>query len=140
MILKFSRRYEIIIQNCGDIRHVSKAANYTELIGIVHNRSWDVVVTDIRMQPMNGIEATRYTTNILPRVKVTVLAMFNEISDGVDIVEACAQVYLLKEIDTSEVIEANLQVPVGHSYFCEITLKKRCKNIPARAIIPRWRH
>jgi len=123
----FRDGFNLLFRNIDEIKQVAEAANGRELVEIVHNIQPDVVVTDIQMPVMSGIEATAYITNNFPAVKVIGLAMFNGISDVVDMLAAGAQGYLLKNADKSEVVEAILQVAKGSSYFCASTKAKISK-------------
>jgi DNA-binding NarL/FixJ family response regulator len=128
----FRDGFNLMFKNIDEIKQVAEAANGKELIEIVRNSQPDVVVTDIQMPLMNGIEATTYITANFPAVKVIGLAMFNEISDVVDMLAAGAQGYLLKNADKSEVIDAILQVAKGSSYFCASTRDKISKIFSLR--------
>lgn len=127
----FRDGFKNLFKNISEIELAGEAGNGKELVELVHNIKPDVVITDIQMEPMSGIEATRYITANFPEVKVIALAMFNEISNVIDMINAGAQGYLLKETDKADILEAILQVLEGKNYYCSDTRQKLKKVFAA---------
>ncbi|GFO59239.1 DNA-binding response regulator [Geomonas silvestris] len=77
----------------------------------------DVVIMDIAMPELNGIEATRLICEQLPEVKVLVLSMYNSSEHCYRALRSGARGYLLKESAGEEVVTAVSTVMRGRQYF-----------------------
>ncbi len=75
----------------------------------------DVVLMDVRMPKMNGIEAARKIREVAPTTKVLMLTVSDEEEDLYEAIKAGANGYLLKEISVEEVAEAIRDVVDGQS-------------------------
>jgi DNA-binding NarL/FixJ family response regulator len=104
-----------------DITIVGEAANGLELVEKVRLLNPDVVITDIQMPVMDGIEATRQLKNEAPDRPIIALTMFNEEALIIDMLEARANGYLLKNASSEELTDAVVSVYEGESYFCQST-------------------
>lgn len=111
----------------SSITPVGEAANGQELVSLVKQTLPDVVLTDIRMPIMDGIAATRLITASCPQVAVIALSMFNDDNLVIDMMEAGAKGYLLKNAHKSEIIEAIKTVYNQEYYFCRQTSQKMIK-------------
>jgi len=77
----------------------------------------DVIVTDISMPLLNGLEAVRQVKNQLPRTKVIVLTMHAEPEMAVQAFRAGAAAYLLKISSGEELVRAVREVSQGRAYL-----------------------
>ncbi|NCI51636.1 response regulator transcription factor [Sediminibacterium roseum] len=100
---------------------VAEAENGLELIRLSDETEPDIILTDIKMPKMDGIEATRRIHDQNPSIGVIALSMFNEESLVVDMLEAGALGYLLKSSDKAEIIDAVNTVYHHHPYYCKST-------------------
>jgi DNA-binding NarL/FixJ family response regulator len=110
-----------------EIIPVGDAANGEELVELVTSEKPDVVLTDIRMPVMDGIAATKIITTKFPHIAVIALSMFNDDNLVIDMMEAGARGYLLKNAHKSEIIEAIKTVHRQEFYFCKQTSQKMIK-------------
>jgi DNA-binding NarL/FixJ family response regulator len=104
-----------------------------ELAGVVHDGRAllaavetlrpDVVVTDISMPLLNGLDAVRHIHMHHPHVKVIILTMHRETRLAVDALRAGASGYLLKVSPGEELITAIEQVALGRSYVTTLLAK-----------------
>src|SRR5205823_12502329 len=76
---------------------VGEAASGSEAVKIVRDLAPDVVVMDLNMPGMGGVEATRHITAIAPLTRVVMLTISEEDSDVMDAILAGACGYLLKD-------------------------------------------
>jgi len=83
-----------------------------------------VVLTDIKMPIMDGIEATRLLVKQKPNINIIALSMFDEDSLIVDMLEAGVRGYLLKNTNKDEIIEAIKTVNKESTYYCKHTSAK----------------
>ena len=86
------------------VQIVGEAAAGQEALKIVRELAPDVVVMDLNMPSMSGVEATRHITALSPLTRVIVLTISDEDSDVLDAIVAGACGYLLKNSSISEVI------------------------------------
>jgi DNA-binding NarL/FixJ family response regulator len=98
-----------------------RASNGNQLIDVVKAQKPDVVLTDIRMPIKDGIESTKQFLMILPDTKVIALSMFDEENLIVEMLEAGAKGYLLKNAHKDEIIEAIRSVYKNKNYYCAHT-------------------
>jgi len=98
-----------------------RASNGQTLIEIVDRERPDVVVTDIRMPVVDGIQSTRQIVAKHPDVKVIALSMFDEENLIVEMLEAGAKGYLLKNAHKDEIVDAITSVYQHKNYYCSQT-------------------
>jgi DNA-binding NarL/FixJ family response regulator len=96
---------------------VAEASDGRETLDLVQNHQPDVVVMDIAMPNMNGIEATRRITEKHPQMGVVILSMHYDESYVIRSLKAGARAYLLKDAMKSELIAAIHAVAEGKSFF-----------------------
>jgi DNA-binding NarL/FixJ family response regulator len=100
-----------------DIEIVGEAASGDEAIAQVLNLQPDVVLMDLKMPGVNGIEATRRILYASPRIGVLVLTMFETDETVFAAMRAGARGYLLKDADQEEVLRAVKAVSRGEAIF-----------------------
>ncbi|RMG20292.1 MAG: DNA-binding response regulator [Bacteroidetes bacterium] len=98
-------------------RLLGEASNGIELIKLVDTLNPEVVITDINMPQMDGIEATRQLIKKYPALKVLALSMHDEEKLIAEILKAGAKGYLLKNTDKTELINAIATIMRGEIYF-----------------------
>lgn len=98
-----------------------QAGDGKELIELVKKHQPDIVITDIKMPYMDGVEATKHLTQYYPSSRIIALSMFNEENLIVDMLEAGAKGYLLKNADKQEILDAIENVYEGNVYYCKHT-------------------
>ena len=105
----------------------SEATNGKELVEQVNLHHPDVVITDINMPEMDGIEAARILSNQYSTMGIIALSMYDDDDLIIDMLEAGARGYLLKNAHKTEIITAIETVNLGNPYHCENTSKKIAK-------------
>jgi len=121
LLLMLSKEKDIILEG--------QAENGFELVAMVKDKKPDVVLTDIKMPRMDGIQATKLMINANPDQKIIALSMFDEENLIIEMLEAGAKGFLLKNTDKREIIEAIEQVYEGNSFYCRHTSSKLAKMI-----------
>lgn len=106
-----------LLREQRDITIVGTADNGREAVDTARRTFPDVVVMDIAMPNMNGIEATRQLSRLLPQTKVIVLTMYAEEEYIVQALQAGVRGYLLKKAAAAELIQAVRTVERGDFYL-----------------------
>jgi two-component system nitrate/nitrite response regulator NarL len=96
---------------------VGAASDGAEAIHKARETNPDVVLMDIRLPGLNGIEATRALRKEIPKAKVIALTMHNDKEHVLEIIRAGAKGYVLKDTSPSELIRAIVAVYNGDSFF-----------------------
>ncbi|KJR39550.1 DNA-binding response regulator [Vibrio navarrensis] len=102
-----------------DIEVVGTASNGLEALDAVRRHKPDVVLMDISMPIMNGIEATRLIKEEFPESKVLMLTMHDNREYIMKVMQEGAVGYMLKEISAEKMVQAIKTVNQGSTYFCE---------------------
>jgi DNA-binding NarL/FixJ family response regulator len=92
----------IVLGGEADFEIVGLAEHGKMAIDLTNERSPDVVLMDIHMPLMNGVEATAHIKNQFPEVKVMILTTFEELAYVRDALAAGAEGYLLKAIQLTD--------------------------------------
>src|SRR5882762_1192429 len=106
-----------LIELSKDIEVAAEAENGTEVIDLVKKVKVDVVLMDIDMGHTSGIETTHQLKKEHPEIKVLGLTMHEEQEYIVEMLEAGASGYLLKNIGMDELLTAIRTAAKGDSYF-----------------------
>ncbi|MFC4144522.1 response regulator [Pedobacter mendelii] len=108
-----------------NIKIVADAKNGHEVLDYLNSGiQTDVVLTDINMPDMNGIELISNLRTNFPDVKICVLTMLDDEKHVNQSLDAGASGYLLKNVNIAEIIFAIKQITLGYKYICTgISLK-----------------
>jgi two-component system response regulator NreC len=106
-----------LLERQPDMTVVAEAADGRDALRLVETERPDVVVMDIAMPTMNGIEATRRITACCPDTAVVILSMHQDESYVLRSLKAGAKGYLLKDSLRTDVIAAIRAVAQGRSYL-----------------------
>jgi len=107
----------VLLEAQPDIKVIGDAANGREAVRQVTQLRPDVVVMDIAMPDLNGIEATRQIYEACPSAQVIILSMHSTTEHISRALQAGARGYLLKESAGIEVVNAVRAVHAGHRYL-----------------------
>ncbi len=124
----FRNGLKILLDSNPDMKVVLEATNGKDFIENIESHLPDVVLMDISMPVMDGIEATELVNGKYPEVKVIALSMFGEEEYYYKMINAGVKGFLLKNSEINEVIEAIKQVQLGNSYFSQELLYNVIKN------------
>ena len=111
----FRRGLIMVLESEEGIDVVAEAEDGEEAIIKAEEAAPDVVLMDVRMPRMSGIEATRAIADAVPSAKILMLTVSDEEDDLYEAIKAGANGYLLKEISVEEVAEAIRAVVQGQS-------------------------
>jgi DNA-binding NarL/FixJ family response regulator len=111
----FRRGLYVVLGTEDGIEVVAEAENGEEAVEKARDLVPDVVLMDVRMPRVNGIEAARQIRAEVPTTKILMLTVSDEEDDLYEAIKAGANGYLLKEISVEEVAEAIRAVTQGQS-------------------------
>ena len=106
-----------LLENQPDMEVVGEAEDGQTAIELVRELLPDVVIMDITMPNLNGVEATRHITSEFPQVKVIALSIHSNRRFVADMLEAGAKGYILKECLFDELVQAIQAVIAGNGYL-----------------------
>ncbi|MCI3926955.1 response regulator transcription factor [Paenibacillus sp. TRM 82003] len=97
---------KMMIETDPELRVAGEAANGKEAIALCEKQAFDIVVLDIRMPEMNGLEALRILRSRWPRTKALMLTTFNDDEYALEALKHGAQGYLLKDAEPEALIRS----------------------------------
>ena len=113
----FRRGLRVLLEQQPDFTVVTEAKDGREAVAAVQSLKPDVLVVDIGMQNLNGIEAARQLTESHSDVAIVILSMHSDESYVLRALKAGAKGYLLKDSAEEDLIRAIHAVTSGKSFF-----------------------
>lgn len=102
-----------VIESQEDMSVVAQAANGEEALDLARTHSPDVLLLDINMPGIDGVEVTRVISSEMPEVNVLILTMYRRDDYVLQAIKAGASGYLLKEVEMAEMLSAIRSVAQG---------------------------
>ena len=124
----FRQGIKKILEEIGGLEIVGEANDGLELLSLVKNLTPDMVILDISMPNIRGIEATREIKTINPGMKVLILTMHKSKEYLYHSISAGAEGYLLKEDADTELFSAIKKVQEGGVYISPILSEELTDN------------
>ncbi len=112
----------LIMENLADV--IAEASNGKIFVDLLESYKPDLVLMDIDMPVMNGVEATKKAIEKFPDLNILVLTMFGDEKYYYQMIEAGAKGFLLKSSNKSELEKAIFEVYSGRSYFSNELLRQ----------------
>jgi two-component system response regulator NreC len=106
-----------LLERESDMKVVAEAADGRESVQMAETEAPDVVVMDLAMPNLNGMEAARRILAAHPRIGIVILSMHQDESYVLGALKVGAKGYLLKDSMRSEVVQAIRAVYQGRSFF-----------------------
>jgi len=124
----------------GDMEVVGEAATGEAAVTLAASLQPDVIVMDLRMPGMNGIEATRRIVQAHPQMRILVVTLFEDDDSVFAALRVGARGYILKDASEDEVLRAIRAVSSGDAIF-SATIAQRLLDYfasprPAQAVLP----
>jgi len=126
----FRSGINFIISDTEDIEIAFEASNGQEFLDFLDQYQPDIVLMDINMPVVDGVEATQKALEKFPDLKVLVLSMFGEVEYYNTMIDLGVKGFILKDIDNDELIDAIRKVQNGGSYFSQELLLQLIKSKP----------
>ncbi len=106
-----------LLERQPNLEVVGEAGDGRQSVELASSHVPDVVVMDIAMPNLNGVEATRRMVSKQPTISVVILSMYSDESYVMRALEAGARAYLLKDSAVTDLIRAIEAVSQGKSFF-----------------------
>jgi len=110
---------KVLLQDEIDIEVIGEAENGKHALEKLTELTPDIMIVDINMPVMNGIECSRVVAKTYPSVKILALTMLNEQEHIKNMIAAGAGGYILKTSGKSELLDAIKTVVSGENYFSD---------------------
>jgi DNA-binding NarL/FixJ family response regulator len=107
-----------------DFEVVGEAENGQQALALARNKTPDVVVMDVAMPQMNGHTATRQILKAHPATRVLVLSTYTNDECVLELLNAGAKGYLMKQTAANELCHAIRHVRLGHQYLSPILARR----------------
>jgi DNA-binding NarL/FixJ family response regulator len=118
------------------VQIVGEAASGAEAVKIVRELAPDVVVMDLNMPGMGGVDATRHITGVAPLTRVVMLTISEEDSDVMDAILAGACGYLLKDSSIQDLMAGIRAASLGESLISPNIAAKVLQRVRATSTQP----
>jgi DNA-binding NarL/FixJ family response regulator len=120
-----------LLEEQGDVDIVGECDNGTDALRGVRELAPDVVVMDLNMPGISGVEATRQISMVAPLTRVLVLTISDQDSDVMDAIIAGACGYLLKDASIAELVQGIQAAAVGESRVSPTIASKVLQRVRA---------
>ena len=127
---------EMLLKLEKDIEVMGQAQDGAEAVEMVKKVPPDLVLMDLKMPGMNGIEATRQIRANFPQVKVLVLTTYDDDEWVFDAIRAGASGYLLKDTPREEVIKALKGTALGKTFVDPAVAGKLLHQVAGKQVQP----
>jgi DNA-binding NarL/FixJ family response regulator len=121
-----------LLEQSTDLKVVGEASDGLEAVRLAAEIQPDVIVMDVRLPHLSGIEATRAITTRFPKIKVIILSAYNVDSYVFPLLEAGASGYLLKTSSGAELTEAIRLVYSGQTTLSSSISAKIVRRLGGR--------
>jgi DNA-binding NarL/FixJ family response regulator len=108
---------------------IGEASNGLELLELLTHLKPDMVLMDIDMPLMNGLEATEKALELIPDLKIIAFSMFNDEEYYYKMIDRGVKGFILKTSGINELENAIKNVMLGDSYFSNELLRKINNNL-----------
>lgn len=129
----FRQGLKLILMELNDIEVIADVPNGKELVEIAGILEPDLVIMDINMPFLNGIEASKILARDYPEIKILVVSMYGDEQYYNSVIENGVKGFILKDADNSELKTAVRDILNGKTYFSQELLLRliRSKQTPA---------
>src|SRR5215204_2926080 len=113
-----------LLKSEEDIEVVGEAENGRQAVMLARKSPPDVVVMDVAMPLLNGLEATRQILKLAPTTKVLVLTSYGDDECVEQLMRAGATGYLIKQTAANDLLKAIREVQRGNAFFSPAIAKR----------------
>jgi len=117
-----------VLEQNDQVKVIAEASDGLEFLGLLPGLSPDVILMDISMPRMNGIDATERALKDYPDLRIIGLSMFGDEQYYMSMIQAGAKGFILKESGYDELITAIMKVMNGDNFFSNKILTSLIKS------------
>lgn len=132
----FREGLRFLLINSELISEIHEAKNGVDFLNGIQSFKPDIVLMDIEMPEMNGIEATQKAIKAFPDIKIIALSMYADENYYTEMIEAGAKGFLLKNSKFNDVQLAIREVFEGRNYFSPEILTSIVKSLNRKPTTP----
>jgi len=125
----FREGLKLLLSKLDIIDEIKEACNGKELIENFDPQKTDIVLLDIEMPELNGIETSKHLLKVYPDIKIIALSMYSDEQYYVPMIENGVKGFLLKNSDFNDVKLAISEVIEGNNYFSQEILNGIVLNL-----------
>lgn len=131
------------LEDVSDIKVVAEAKNGLEVLELLKTTSVDIILMDINMPEMDGLDCTKIISHTYPDIGVIALSQYNEKRFIKQMLRNGAKGYMLKNSGREELVDAIGRVYHGGNYFSEgislniLQMNRKDKNKENRRLFPK---
>lgn len=130
-----------LLEDNEDIAITLEASDGSTILQKLAQCPVDVILMDIDMPGMNGVEATRQVKQQYPDTRILILSMYDDLDFILEVLRAGASGYLLKETENLDLANAIKALAIGSSYYSEKIAEKLAGylthiNVPPPSPLP----
>jgi len=136
--MKFRKSLRLLVELDGDIEVVGEAKNGREAVQLASSLRPDVIVMDITMPLLNGLQATEQIIAKFPATKVLILSAHLDSEYIMQAVVFGASGYLIKQSSAHVLANAVREVLKGNSFFCAPIakpLRDKCRKVFGQSVL-----
>lgn len=126
-----------LLTTLPDVELVGEATTGDEAIHLAETLEPDVILMDVQMPGINGVEATRRILQAHPRISILVVTMFDDDASVFTAMRAGARGYLLKDAEKSTIVRAIRAVSQGEAIFSPSIATRLIDFFAAAPAVPR---
>jgi DNA-binding NarL/FixJ family response regulator len=115
----FRSSLKFLLESTGKYKIIGEASNGIELMDLLTHTSPELIIMDISMPGMNGIEATRQALLKYPSLKILILSMFGEPNYYNSLIDFGIKGFLLKDANNDDFFNAADRIIKGETYFSQ---------------------
>ena len=127
LILRQGIKSLITAENIANV--IGEASNGKELLELLKENKSDIIIMDIDMPHMNGMEATQKALEMIPELKIIAFTMFGDEEYYYKMIDLGVKGFILKSSGIAELEKAIHDVMLGESYFSSEVLRRIISNM-----------
>jgi DNA-binding NarL/FixJ family response regulator len=124
---------QVVLKAQPDFKLVGEASDGPETVRLAERLRPDILVLDLMMPGLNGLEVAKHVCRRLPRTRVVVLSMHADVAYALAAVKAGALGYVLKESGVEELVRAIRDVAAGRRHFSPPLTEQAIESYADRA-------
>ncbi|WP_265944145.1 response regulator transcription factor [Dechloromonas sp. A34] len=121
-VVRFGLRQ--FLADTGDLEITAEAASGAEALALVHKGDWDLVLLDMALPDLNGLEVLKRIKRVRPEMPVLIFSMFSEAEFAIPALDAGASGYLNKDSPPHQMLTAIRTVVDGARYVSPTLAEK----------------